>query len=263
VLKCVVLWRKQTQTILNRESATNPALAELRQILKDKFATAHRDYTPRESLRCGVDWIDQIGLEKASLCEISSQASSPAGGAVILGQMLRHIIQERQRLVLIDGADSFDPSILPVFEGYSPHGMGESDLDGYFIWARCRYVAEAVKVADMILRDGNLPRTIIDLQQNAVKEIREIPASSWLRLRSLAEDSGVSCLIMTPTPSINCASMRFEIQSQFSLDDLECPEFVWKGKNRGSLAKSHRLSPVKADLPGPKLYPVESQIVPC
>ncbi len=242
----------QSHTNLNREPTIKPALAELRQVLKDKFATAHRDYTPREKLRCGVDWIDQIGLEKASLCEISSQASSPAGGAVILGQMLRYIIQVRERLVLIDGADSFDPSILPVFEGESPSGMGEPayDLDGIFIWARCRHVVEAVKVADMILRDGNLPRTIIDLQLNDAKEIREIPASSWLRLRSLTEDSGVSCVIMTPTPSINCASMRFEIQSQFTLDDLECPEFIWQSKNQGVLAKSHRVSPLEANSPG-------------
>lgn len=218
---------------LSEKTTSNPALAELRQVLKNKFATAHRDYTPRESIRCGIDWIDQIGLEKGSLCEISGNNGSLAGGAVILGQMLRYIIGERQRLVLIDAVDAFDPSTLPVFGS-------DYDLDGSLIWARCRGVIEAIKVADMILRDGNLPRTVIDLQHIPPKEIRSIPSSSWLRLRALTEDSGVSCLIMTPNPSINCASMRFEIESRFSLDDLECPEFIWKEKNKGSLGRAHR-----------------------
>lgn len=228
---------------MKNESPPKPALDELRQVLKTKFATAHRDYTPRESFVCGVGWIDQVGLEKGCICEISGNESGAlSGGAVVLGQMLRHALQERQRFVLIDGADAFDPSILPVFGAEQPvDGLtvpGGYDLDGSFLWARCRGVAEAVKVADMILRDGNLPGTVIDLQHNSVKDIRSIPASSWLRLRSLVEDSGVSCLIMTPVPSINCAAIRFELKSCFTLDDLESPEFIWEKQSFGVPAKS-------------------------
>lgn len=213
--------------------------------MKEKFATAHRDYTPRETIRCGVDWIDQAGLEKGSLCEISARESSPAGGAVILGRILQHIIRERQRLVLIDGADAFDPAILPAFGAVIPAESQDAvpqgcDLDGSLIWARCRGVAEAVKVADMMLRDGNLPRTVIDLQNNDLKEIRSIPASSWLRLRSLTEDSGVNCLILTPAPAINCAAMRFEITGRYTLDDLECPEWIWAEKNTGKTGHCQR-----------------------
>lgn len=223
--------------MLKSDLPDNPALSELRQVLKTKFSTAHRDYTPRETIASGIDWIDQVGLEKGCICEISGSGDGAvAGGAVILGQMIQYVVRERQRLVLIDGADAFDPSTLPAFETPIPsvtEPPGEFELDSSFLWARCRGVAEAVKVADMILRDGNLPRTVIDLQHNSIKEIRAIPASSWLRLRSLTEDSGVSCVMLTPGPVINCAALRFDLKSHFSLDDLEAPEFTWRHKSLG------------------------------
>lgn len=221
---------------------TAAALSELRQTLKDKFAGAHRNLAPRETLAYGVEWLDRAKLEKGAICEISGQQFS--AGAVLIGQCLRHVLQNGEHLLLIDGADSFDPAILPLFAAAATaeHDMVES-LDRSFAWARCRTVKEAVQVADLILRDGNLPRTLIDLQNNSAKEIQSIPRSSWFRLRSLVEESGTSCLILTPQPMIACAALRFELTGHYQLDDLESPEFDWLQASQGILAREHRQQP--------------------
>ncbi len=220
----------------------SPATIEsLRRELKDKFADAHRDCcTPLEMVPSGIDWLDRAvssgggdgsddgGVPRGALCEISGQ--SMAAGALVVAQMLQHTLRERQRLVLIDGADSFDPACLPIFgEAALPGPQGEPpdycDVDGAFLWARCRRVEEAVQVADMILRDGNLPRTIVDLQHNAAREIRAIPRSSWLRLRSLVEDSGASCVLLTPEPLIACAARRHQLRGpRVELAAIDSPE---------------------------------------
>lgn len=224
------------------------ALTELRGVLQDKFAEAHRSPAPREMIRSGVDWIDEEskrggspgrgagGIPKGAISEVCGTSMSE--GAVLIGRMLRYAIGARQRFVLLDGSDSFDPAMFPVFSG-DGNGLDEAglsgDLSGSFVWARCRGAEETLRVADLILRDGNFPRTVIDLQMTPIREIRAIPRSSWLRLRALTADSGVSCLVLTPEPVIPCAAIRFELAGRLTLDDLECPEFVWGKKTGGSL----------------------------
>lgn len=221
-------------------TANQAVLADLRRDLKKQFATAHLPAAPRETFLCGVEWIDAVrpqsqpgGLPTGAICEL---CSSPAAGAAVIGQMLRHVLRNGQRLVLIDGADSFDPSAFPLFTRPETASLAE----GSFLWARCRSAVEAVKVADLILRDGNLPRVILDLQGCAEKEIRAIPSSSWLRLRGLAEESGVSCLAMTPRPLLTCAALRFEAEASFTLDDLDSPESFWSKRLGGKITRIHR-----------------------
>ena len=224
------------------------ALTELRGVLREKFAEAHRSPAPREMILSGVDWIDEGsrggrtgGIPKGGISEVCG--SSMSGGAALIGRMLRYAIGERQRFVLLDGSDSFDPAMFPVFSGAvfpgDGNGLDEAglsgDLSGSFVWARCRGAGETLRVADLILRDGNFPRTVIDLQMTPIREIRAIPRSSWLRLRSLTADSGVSCLVLTPEPVIPCAAIRWELEGRFTLDDLECPEFVWAERAGGRM----------------------------
>lgn len=172
-------------------------------MLKEQFSTAHRDFRPQDQITYGVDWLDAESLLQGKIYELSSRCFGD--GARLIGEILASVFRQQQRLVLIDGSDCFDPSILPVF------GDDTYNLDGSFAWARCRSVKEAVQIADMILRDGNLPRTVMDLQNNSLKEIRSIPRSNWLRLRALAEDSGVSCLVLTTETVIPNAAGRIDI----------------------------------------------------
>ena len=73
--------------------------------------------------------------------------------------LLRHATRERRWSALIDGHDQFDPQ-----------SAGSSALSG-LLWIRCHTATEAMRSADLLLRDGNLPlakgdehfRTGIDL----------------------------------------------------------------------------------------------------
>ena len=46
------------------------------------------------------------------------------------------------------------------------------------LWVRCRGAAEAMKAADLILRDGNLPLVLLDLAGNPPAQFWDIPATT-------------------------------------------------------------------------------------
>jgi hypothetical protein len=54
------------------------------------------------------------------------------------------------------------------------------------LWMRCTKALEAVKAADLLLRDGNFPLVIVDLILNSPEELRKIPQTTWYRLQRLA-----------------------------------------------------------------------------
>ena len=47
-----------------------------------------------------------------------------------------------------------------------------------------------MKVADLLLRDGNLPLILLDLQPVPIREVRRIPASALPRFQRLIEPTG-------------------------------------------------------------------------
>ncbi|NNE92819.1 MAG: hypothetical protein HKN23_14335 [Verrucomicrobiales bacterium] len=201
-------------------------LAGLRAELGEKFGAAGAvdfDKQPEiERVPTGIPWLDAAtdgGLAKGSLCEISASAGPSSGGGVFLLQWLKTAAKSGQRLVLIDAADSFDPC-----------GLGEN-LCRSLLWARCRGVEESIKVADLILRDGNLPFVALDFQLCLERDLRRVPSSSWYRLRGLIEDSGATCVALTPKQMLACANGnagdRFELASRFGLEDCERSEGYW------------------------------------
>ncbi len=247
---------------------TDPRIAALRTQLKKEFASAHRDPPAvRECIETGVDWLDREGIGKGTVCEIYSGGTSgkegagrshTAGGGVAFHRMLTHAVRKQQHLVLIDGADAFDPASHPTF---SPENAGaasgnsgaesqrggappekSSPLDGTFLWARCRSVSEAIKVADLIVRDANLPRVILDLQLCDLREVRRVASSSWFRLRSQLEENGGTLIAFTPAPVIPSASLRFEMRGLYTLNDCESPESQWTGKLRVRVVRDRVVS---------------------
>jgi len=72
-------------------------------------------------------------------------------------------------------------------------------------------VDQALRIADLLLRDGNLPTVILDLQGCLESELRGIPNTIWFRLRNLAEQSGVRCLAFTPSPLVSSAALRVDL----------------------------------------------------
>lgn len=221
---------------MEKSLQTDPRIAALRAQLKKKFASAHRDPPPvQECIETGVDWLDREGLGKGTLCEIfasnagDGNSGGRSGGGIVFHRMLTHAIRKRYHLVLIDGADAFDPSSHPAFSP-GPAGEEPMELDGTLLWARCRSVPEAIRVADLIVRDANLPRVVLDLQWCDLREVRRVASSSWFRLRSQVEENGGALMVFTPAPLIPSASLRFEMTDLLALEDCERPESQWAGK---------------------------------
>jgi hypothetical protein len=191
-------------------SANLEKISNLRELLQGKFGSSQNfSPTPDEPSGITVDCLDQIAsLQRGTVSEMIAGEGSPG-----LGWLIEQLIQSpagKKGLALIDGRDSFDP----------PMALTENE---HFLWVRCRHVEEAVKAGDWLLRDGNLPIVILDLQLNPVPELRRIPTSSWYRLRALAEETGTTLFTFTPEKLIPGPARRFRFEKKLSLSVLDEP----------------------------------------
>src|SRR5207244_2768048 len=112
-------------------------------------------------------------------------------------------------VALIDGRDSFDPQPL-----------GNACLR-HLLWVRCNKVFEAIKAADLLLRDGNFPLVIVDLVLNPREELRKIPQTNWYRLQRLVESASTACLIMTRQGMVSSAQLKIVLENVWSLESFE------------------------------------------
>ena len=191
------------------------AILDLRKILSEKFTAATTSTASSiapsgrgggEIFRTGVDCLDAVGLRRGHLYEVIGESAS-SGTGWLIDQLLFQLERGAVRPVLIDGRDSFDP----------PSMTGDTGMDRHFLWVRCFHADEAVQAADWLLRDGNLPLVILDLQMNPLEEMRKIRSGSWYRLRTLAEEADTILLVFTVEKLLPCAELRFRLGHRFSL----------------------------------------------
>ena len=150
---------------------------------------------------------------KGGVTEIVGGSLS-SGTGLIAAFLMEQSAQCGNWMALVDGLDVFDPwSVAP------------SSLER-LLWVRCREVKQAVKAADLLLRDGNLATVLLDLQAHGTREVFSVPSSSWHRLRMLAEKSGAALCVLTPCKTVPCAAMRLSLEQRFQLADLETPRAV-------------------------------------
>ena len=139
----------------------------------------------------------------------------PASGlSLFLGHLLSRepaATGEVPELALIDGRDSFDPT------AFTPGDCAK------LLWVRCRTPEQSVKAADFILRDGNMPRVILDLAGFPAAEAGRIAASSWHRLRTLVETHQTRLTALCPRPLVPCALLRLTLDADFTLEHLSWP----------------------------------------
>src|ERR1700681_2562653 len=127
------------------------AIVDLRNLLADRFPQPFTPSTTR--LATGLPAIDGAiggGLPKSAITELSSSQVS-AGSALLLHTLLQNAQRDGYFLALVDGRNSFDPQPL-----------GNRRLRN-LLWVRCTKALDAVKAADLILRDGNFPLVVLDL----------------------------------------------------------------------------------------------------
>lgn len=137
-------------------------------------------------------------------------AHPAAGLSLLVASLLEHEAADLTipELALIDGRDNFDP------------GSFSSNECSRLLWIRCMTPEQSLKAADLILRDGNLPRVVIDLLAFPMRELKKIPSSAWHRLKQLIEMNALSVITFCPYALIPCARLRLSMSSGFTLDHM-------------------------------------------
>jgi len=184
---------------------TSAKIIQLRELLAARgLATAAK---PRQCLLAGWPALDHAfgdGLPKGGIAELHCDRH---GGALAVAQLLHAAARARRFVALIDGADGFDPASV------------DAAALAHLLWVRCRDAAQAVRAADLLLRDGNLPLVLINLRGCA--DAARVPGQAWYRLQRIVEQSGAALLALTPRPMIPSARVRVALHAVFTLDDLE------------------------------------------
>ena len=185
-------------------------IVDLRNLLAERFPQAPA-LSEQLRVRTGLAALDEAtggGLPKGAITELASPQVS-AGSALLIYRLLRTAHAERYFVALIDGRDSFDP-----------FSAGESLLRN-LLWVRCTKTLDAVKAADLLLRDGNFPLLILDLVLNAPEELRKIPQTSWYRLQRLVEPAPTAFLVLTRRSMISSAQLKLVLENRCGLRDLQ------------------------------------------
>ncbi len=193
--------------------ATN--IIELRQLLAERFPGLRTRADELSAARhvlwpTGLAPVDQPlrgGLPKGALTEVVAERPG-LGGTLLMTSLIQQALRENKFAAVIDGQDSLDVTQL-----------GE-DLSR-LLWVRCRTTDEAMKAADLLLRDGNLPVVALDLVSNPAAQLRKIPATTWYRFQRLIEHTSAVCIVFTPRAMVAPAQVRMSLRSRFSLDALE------------------------------------------
>ena len=179
-------------------------IVELRQILAQRFPT--QNSPPAALIATGLSSLDQIlggGLLRGAITQLIAPLPS-TGSTLFLQEMIHAFQQQAQLVALVDGADCFEP-------------VSTAD---HFLLVRCRYALEAVKATDLLLRDGNIPVTILDLKQNREAELRKIPGQTWYRLQRVAEETQMTLFLLTRHPLAPNAGINLHARSALVSADL-------------------------------------------
>jgi hypothetical protein len=188
---------------------TSGKIIDLRNLLANRFPHAPKSVETR--LITGLAFFDQSvggGLPKGAITELITPRRS-AGSASLIHVFIHGAYRDKYFVALIDGRDSFDPCTL-----------GNSIL-GQLLWVRCAKAMEAVKAADLLLRDGNFPLLIVDLVFNSPEELRKIPQTTWYRLQRLVESVPTACLVLTRYEMVSSAQLKLVLENSWNLKTLE------------------------------------------
>jgi hypothetical protein len=210
---------KPTATIFRRAAAEEPwqglqtsatflsntgkaSLATLRQLLADKYPEAERK--AQGHVVTGIESLDAVegGLRCGAVTELTS---TPANGALFIDGLLTRTCENQSFAALVDAGGMFDP------DSSTKTGLAR------LLWVRCKEASLAVKAADLLLRDGNLPLLLMDLQALTPKELGKVPASTWHRFQRLVEQTSLVFVILTRQRTVESAQVRITLSNRWTL----------------------------------------------
>jgi hypothetical protein len=190
-------------------------IIELRQLLAERFPGLRTradelSATKQASWPTGLPQLDtplRGGLAKGALAEVVAEKHG-SGSALLMTTLVHRALGENKFVAVIDGQDSLDVTQLG------------GDLTRLF-WVRCHSTDDALKAADLLLRDGNLPLVLLDLVANPTAQLRKIPATTWYRFQRLIEQTSAVCLVLSSRPMVAPAHVRITLRSRFSLKAMD------------------------------------------
>jgi len=166
-------------------------LDSLRALVEGKFP--NRSVRPGRRRRIGCRALDDEsgGLRTGAVTEVTGSSS---GVQVLLAALLESAVREGFHVGLVDASRSFHPADWPT-----------NQLNR-MLWVMCNDPRLAVQAVDFLIRDGNLPFLVLDLQ--GMQEVGKVPASSWHRFHRLVEQSEIALLVLSSRPVVEGAAMR-------------------------------------------------------
>jgi RecA/RadA recombinase len=176
----------------------------------------------------GIAVLDELlggGWPKGKLSELVGIGAG-SGSAQVIHALLHRVAAGGQFLVLVDGMDSFDVDAVEV------------DALARLLWVRCTKADEALKAADILLRDRNFPFVVVDLKLNSIAQLRKIQSSVWHRYRRLQEQNGTTLLVVTPTQLVGGAHCRVRVESKLGLEAITRPPVEVAGQLRFDLLRA-------------------------
>jgi recA bacterial DNA recombination protein len=189
--------------------AASAKIIDLRKLLAERFP--HVALTTGMRLFTGFCLLDERiggGLPRGAITELICPQTS-AGSATLIHALIHCAYRDNYFLALIDGRDSFDPC-----------GVENARLE-HLLWVRCSKASEAIKAADLLLRDGNFPLVIVDLVLNAPEELRKIPQTNWYRLQRLVEVVPTACLVLTRYEMVTSAQLKLLLENSWDIRTFE------------------------------------------
>ena len=170
-------------------------LDSLRALVEEKFP--RRAVRPGRRRPIGCRAIDAAsgGLLTGAVTDVTGSSS---GAQVLLAALLESAVREGFQIGLVDASQSFHPADWPT-----------SQLNR-LLWVLCPEPKRAVQAVDFLIRDGNLPFLVLDLQ--GVRELGKVPASTWHRFHRLVEESETALVVLSSKPLVEGAATRIAVQ---------------------------------------------------
>ena len=183
------------------------SIADMRRLLEERFP----QITPQQERFWETQWGALDGKEGGlPLGCVSEVCSGLACGRMFLDGVMETARRRNEWIGLVEG-NTFD------FSGSRSAGWEK------LLVVRVPNPGEAVKAADLLVRDGNLPVVLLDLQTTPLRSLGRIPVSTWHRFQRLVEQSGTALVALTPQPIIEAARVRLVLQGHWALADLKRP----------------------------------------
>lgn len=192
---------------------TADTLQEIRKKLREKFPAAHGSTPVFEAPAEAEKSLFETSTFPAGAISEIIPAAEGGGLSLWIAGLLAELEEaaEFPKFVLVDGGDTFDPA--------SHTAAACSQL----LWVRCAKIQQALKAADLLVRDANVPFVMLDLCGLPPASLRSIPASAWWRLKQLCETGACRLIVLSPSPLVPCARLRLALSCQLALMDFDLP----------------------------------------